>query len=64
MSIKYECQDMYSHEVIATFNTYDEADNFMDAAYDMPDWWTVPAMTIVEVPVEETGEIVKLEAEK
>ena len=47
--IEYECQDMFSHEIIATFDTYDEADNFMDAAYDMPDWWTTPAMTIVEV---------------
>ena len=49
MKIEYECQDMFSHETIATFDTYDEADNFMDAAYDMPDWWTTPAMTIVEV---------------
>ncbi|KZT95150.1 hypothetical protein Nizo2257_2077 [Lactiplantibacillus plantarum] len=40
---------MFSHEIIATFDTYDEADNFMDAAYDMPNWWTTPAMTIVEV---------------
>jgi len=49
MAIKYECQDMFSHEVIAALNTRDEADNFLDAAYDYPDWWTVPAMTIVEV---------------
>ena len=49
MAIKYECQDMFSQEAIATFTTYDEADNFMDVAYDQPDWWTVPAMTIVEV---------------
>lgn len=49
MTIKYECQDMFSHEVIATFDTYDEADNFVDAAYDKPEWWTMPAMTIVEV---------------
>jgi len=47
--MRYECQDMFSHEVVATFDTYDKADNFMDAAYDMPDWWTMPAMTIVEV---------------
>lgn len=53
MAIKYECQDMFSHEVIATFDTYDEADNFLDAAYDMPDWWTVHAMTIVEVTDDE-----------
>ncbi|MDN5950947.1 MAG: DUF1642 domain-containing protein [Loigolactobacillus coryniformis] len=46
---KYLVQDIFSHEVIATFDTYDEADNFLDAAYDMPDWWTIPAMTIVEV---------------
>lgn len=50
MTIKYECQDMFSHEIIAMFDTYDEADNFMDAAHDMPNWWTMtPAMTIVEV---------------
>jgi len=49
MTNKYECQDMFSNEVIATFDTYDGADNFMDASYDMPDWWTVPVMTIVEV---------------
>lgn len=54
MTIKYECQDMFSHEIIATFDTYDEADNFMDAAYDMPNWWTMtPAMTIVEVTNDE-----------
>ena len=53
MTSKYECQDMFSHEVIATFGTYDEADNFLDAAYDYPDWWTVPAMTIVEVTDDE-----------
>jgi hypothetical protein len=40
---------MFSHEVIATFDTYDEADIFVDAAYDHPDWWMIPAMTIVEV---------------
>lgn len=49
MAIKYECQDMFSHEVIATFDTYDESENFMESAYDIPDWWTVPAMIIVEV---------------
>lgn len=53
MSNKYECQDMFSHEVIATFDTYDEADNFMGASYDMPDWWTIPAMTIVKVSDDE-----------
>ena len=53
MTIKYECQDMFSHRIIATFDTYDEADNFMDAAYDMPDWWATPAMTIVEVTDDE-----------
>ena len=40
---------MFSHEVIATFDTYDEADNFIASAYDKPEWWTMPAMTIVEV---------------
>ena len=53
MTIEYECQDMFSHEVIATFDNYDKANNFMDAAYDMPDWWTIPAMTIVEVTDDE-----------
>ena len=53
MENKYECQDMFSHEAIATFGTYDEADNFLDAAYDQPDWWTIPAMTIVEVTDDE-----------
>ena len=53
MTIKYECQDMFAHEVIATFDNYDKADNFIDAAYDMPDWWTIPAMTIVEVTDDE-----------
>lgn len=47
--MKYECQNMFTHEAVATFDTYDEADNFMDAAYDYPDWETVPPMTIVEV---------------
>jgi hypothetical protein len=61
IKIKYECQDMFSHDLIATFDNYDAADNFIDAAYDMPDWWTVHAMTIVEVHDEETGLIVKLE---
>ena len=51
--MRYECQDMFSHKVIATFDTYDEADNFMDVAYDQPDWWTTPAMTIVEVDDEQ-----------
>ena len=53
MANKYECQDMFSHEVIAMFDTYDEADKFIDKAYDYPDWWTVPAMTIVEVTDDE-----------
>ena len=53
MANKYECQDMFSHDVIATFDNYDKADSFMDAAYDYPDWWTVPAMTIVEVTDDE-----------
>lgn len=53
METKYECQEMFSHEVIATFDTYDEADNFMDAACDQLDWWTIPAMTIVEVTDDE-----------
>lgn len=54
MTNKYECQDMFSHEIIATFDTYDEAENFMDAAHDMPNWWTMtPAMTIVEVADDE-----------
>lgn len=30
MANKYECQDMFSHEVIAMFDTYDEADKFID----------------------------------
>ena len=60
MASKYECQDMFSHEVIATFGAYDEADNFLDAAYDCQDWWTIPAMTIVE----KTRETVKWEAEE
>ena len=46
MTNKYECQDMFSHEVIATFDTYDEA-------FDMPDWWTTSSMTIVEVTDDE-----------
>ena len=53
MTIKYECRNMFSHEAIATFDTYDKADNFMDASTDYPDWWTVPAMTIVEVDDEQ-----------
>lgn len=40
---------MFGSEVIATFRTYEQADEFIDAAADYPDWWTVPAMTIVEV---------------
>lgn len=51
MAIKYECQDLFSHEVIATFDTYDEANNFMDD--DKPEWWTVSAMTIVKVTDDE-----------
>jgi len=44
---------MFSHDVIATFDNYDEADNFLDVAYDSPDWWTVNVMTIVEVTDDE-----------
>jgi hypothetical protein len=29
--------------------TYEKAKDFIDAAADYPDRWTVPAMTIVEV---------------
>ena len=46
---KYECQDMSSHEAIATFNTYDEAYNFLDVVYSKPGWWTIPVMEIMEV---------------
>ena len=53
MTIKYECQDTFSHDVIAAFDTYDEADNFLDAAYEQPDWCTTPAITIVEVTDDE-----------
>lgn len=47
--MKYERRNMFTNEVVATFDTYDEADNFLDAAYDFPDWETVPPMTIEEV---------------
>lgn len=47
--MRYECQNMFSGETIATFKTYDRAENFIDTAADYPDWWTVPAMTILEV---------------
>lgn len=47
--MKYECRDMFGGETIATFETYDQAENFIDAATDYPDWWTIPAMTIVAV---------------
>lgn len=47
--MRYECRNMFGGEVIATFSTYEKAENFMDVAYDFPDWETVPAMTIVEV---------------
>ena len=52
-NVKYECQNMFTHEVIATFDSYEKADTFLDAAYDFSDWWTVPAMTIVEVTDDE-----------
>ncbi|QHJ75119.1 hypothetical protein [Lactobacillus phage JNU_P9] len=44
---------MFGGEVIATFRTYEKAEEFIDAAYDFPDWETVPAMTIVEVADDE-----------
>ena len=47
--VKYECQNMFTHEVIAAFASYYKADEFLDAAYDFPDWETVPPMTIAEV---------------
>ena len=47
--MRYECRNMFGGEVIATFRTYEKAENFMDVAYDFLDWETVPAMTIVEV---------------
>ncbi|MFK5278051.1 hypothetical protein ACI3PL_00405 [Lacticaseibacillus paracasei] len=47
--MRYECRNMFGGEVIATFRTYGKAEEFVDAAADYPDWWTVPAMTIVEV---------------
>ena len=53
MTSKYKCQDMFSHEVIAAFNTYDEADSFLDAVYSKPGWWTIPVMEIVEVTDDE-----------
>ncbi|WP_459487090.1 hypothetical protein [Lactiplantibacillus plantarum] len=45
----YECRNMFGGETIATFKTYEKAEEFVDAAADYPDWWTVPAMIIVEV---------------
>lgn len=59
--MKYECQNMFSGETIATFETYDRAENFIDAAADYPDWWTVPAMTIVEVTDDDLREDQKWE---
>lgn len=47
--MNYECRNMFDGETIATFRTYEQAENFIDAAADYPDWWTVPAMTIVAV---------------
>lgn len=48
-NVKYECQNMFTHEVIATFDSYEKADTFLDAAYDFSDWEAVPPMTIAEV---------------
>lgn len=47
--MRYECKNMFGGETIATFKTYEKAEEFVDAAADYPDWWTVPAMIIVEV---------------
>lgn len=44
---QYNCINMFTHEVMATFNTLEAAENFIDAAADYPDWWTVPPMDIV-----------------
>ena len=49
MATRYECRSMFGDGVIATFGTYEKAEEFIDASADYPDWWTVPAMTIVEV---------------
>ena len=48
-AVKYECRNMFGGETIATFKTYEKAEEFVDAAADYPDWWTVPVMIIVEV---------------
>lgn len=48
-AVRYECQNMFGGETIATFKTYEKAEEFIDAATDYPDWWAVDAMTIVEV---------------
>lgn len=48
--MKYECRNVFTGEVIATFSTYEKADEFIDVAYDYPDYWTVPPVTIEEVP--------------
>ena len=44
---------MFGSEVIATFRTYEKAEEFIDASADYPDWWTFPAMNIVEVTDDE-----------
>lgn len=51
--MRYECRNMFGGEVIATFGTYEKAEEFIDASADYPDWWTVPEMTIVEVTDDE-----------
>mgnify|MGYP006919878716 FL=1 len=51
--MRYECRNMFGGEVIATFRTYEKAEEFIDASADYPDWWTVPAMTIVKVTDDE-----------
>ena len=48
-AVMYECQNVFSGETIATFMTYEKAEEFIDAATDYQDWWTVPVMIIVEV---------------
>lgn len=47
--MRYECRNMFGGETIATFRAYEKAEKFIDASADYPDWWTVSAMTIVEV---------------